>query len=260
VRKKQRVDNGESGAREELRKLARDIAAETCWESPEARKLFIGDKDSTRDVKTVVGERLTLLFAAHLAHDGYKSVIAGADADKLFSDNDKMTVRLKAQCVCTALTFALEEMNGIAWEACCQKAIAHLAKSGIKCCNRAYTVAGWHTGLRKHGVFPCPHRFAGKDKVRNPPFFDLHPDEKAKFIAHAKKNLARLSLDSMREYVHDTLVPSGMEEPAIVEELSKEGARLKRMKDALVPDTPISAATADEYEEAKEAHRIRTDL
>jgi len=85
---KQQTDNEQEG----LKKLARDVALETCWESPEVHKLFIGDKDSTQGVKAAIDERLMVLFVVHLVHDGCKSIVAGVDADDLFSDNDKMTI------------------------------------------------------------------------------------------------------------------------------------------------------------------------
>ena len=53
--------------------------------------------------------------------------------------------------------------------------------------------------------FKIPKRNA--EMSNTPPFFQINPDAKQKFIQHAKNNLRSLSGELVHEYMHDTLIP-----------------------------------------------------
>jgi hypothetical protein len=68
----------------------------------------------------------------------------------------------------------------------------------------------WHIFLRMNNTLPHPYRFAGKEKVMNPPFFDQYPTSKESFIRYGRENLSTMSTDMMLEYAHSVLVPEAM--------------------------------------------------
>ena len=57
-------------------------------------------------------------------------------------------------------------MNGITWDACCQKAIQLLSKVGVNFCSRAKTVMGWHPTKLKKKDYGVPDRPDGTPGLR----------------------------------------------------------------------------------------------
>jgi hypothetical protein len=111
-----------------LQSVSKKIHEETAWDSGEARRLFASrEDDASEDVLEVIKKRLTLLTAAQFNATGYKSVVEEHDPSDLMSTHDIFVVRLKAQY----LYIALEEWmpGSVTWTDCCEKAIAHMARS-----------------------------------------------------------------------------------------------------------------------------------
>jgi hypothetical protein len=196
-----------------LQSVSRRLLDETAWDSATARKVFAPrDDDASESVLEVIQKRQTLLFAAHFNASGYKNLVDGHDPNDLMSSHDMYVIRLKALYLHTALNFASKEWmpGSVTWGECCEKAIEHFAFSGVGYCSRARTIMDWHMFLRMNNTLPHPYRFAGKEKVMNPPFFDQYPTSKESFIRYGRENLSTMSTDMMLEYAHSVLVPEAM--------------------------------------------------
>jgi hypothetical protein len=118
-----------------LQSVSRILLGHTCWDSASARKLFSSrEDDASEGVREVIEKRLALLSAAHYSATGYKSLVEGHDPDDLLSNHDVYVVRLKAQYIYTALDIALAEWmpGNVTWTNCCERAIAHMAKTGVE--------------------------------------------------------------------------------------------------------------------------------
>jgi hypothetical protein len=155
-----------------LQSVSRRLLEETCWDSTSARKIFASREDHPSEgVREVIEKRLALLSAAHFNATGYKSLVEGHDPDDLLSNHDVYVVRLKAQYLKTALDIALAVWmpGSVTWTNCCERAIAHKAKTGVEFCIRANTIIDWHKHIRIRNTMPHPYRFAGKEKVMNLP-------------------------------------------------------------------------------------------
>ena len=99
---------------------------ETYWDSPEAKKLFLGNPNDDRGIKDVLQERIERLQQANRTLDGWKDMIEKHDKDKLCSSYDVFIIRQMCSVLCLAYTYTLEEMkNAVQWmEDCCAQAIA----------------------------------------------------------------------------------------------------------------------------------------
>jgi hypothetical protein len=142
----------------------RRILEETAWwDSTEARRLFASREDDvSTHVLKVIEKRLTLLRSTET---GYKSLVEGHDPHDLLSEEDIFVLRLKAQYLHTALDFASKEWmpGSVTWADCCEKAIAHMAMTGIKYCTRAQTLMDWHKHLQMNNTLlePLEDDFCG---------------------------------------------------------------------------------------------------
>ena len=136
------------------------IVEETYWDSPEAKKLFLGNANDERDVQNVLEQRIERLQQANRTMDGWKDVIDKHDKDNLCSSYDVFIIRQRCSILCLAYTYALEEMNSVRWiEDCCSLAIAACSKMGIEAAaTNERTVAGWNVLLRANREhFPMPN-------------------------------------------------------------------------------------------------------
>ena len=131
------------------------VANQSWWESPEAHVLFC-------DVKRSAGENGDLLFPREYvetrierlkqgfatAH-GWKLVVQDFDARDLCTPNDIFTVQMKCKYVSLALRIALEEMPGIRWMQCCERAIQEFGRvEGHDHIGSPKTVQQWHLTFR----------------------------------------------------------------------------------------------------------------
>mmetsp|Transcript_1842 Transcript_1842/g.2668 ORF Transcript_1842/g.2668 Transcript_1842/m.2668 type:complete len:156 (+) Transcript_1842:262-729(+) len=73
---------------------------------------------------------------------------------------------------------------------------------------KAQTIMKWHRDFRMNREsFPnlCARRSL-QEKL--PPFFNRNADVAQEFIAHARENLSTLSVETMHNFVHETLIPN----------------------------------------------------
>jgi hypothetical protein len=71
----------------------------TYWDSPEAKKLFLGDSNDSRNVVEVLKQRIERLQEANQTHDGWRDVVVRRDIDNLCSDFDKFIIRHSFCCL-----------------------------------------------------------------------------------------------------------------------------------------------------------------
>jgi Zn-finger protein len=133
---------------------------ETYWDSPEAKKLFLGDSTDERDVVEVLEQRIERLQQANKTINGWKDIVDKHDIDNLCSYYDVFIIRQRCSILCLAYIYALEEMNSARWiEDCCAQAIFDSSKMGIEAAaTTARAVAGWNILLRANREhFPLPN-------------------------------------------------------------------------------------------------------
>ena len=113
---------------------AAKILVETYWDSPEAKKLFLGDSNDERDVvEEVLEQRIERLQQANKTIDGWRDIIDKHDKDNLCFPYDVFIIRQRCSILCLAYIYALEEMNSASWiEDCCAQAIFDSNKMGIE--------------------------------------------------------------------------------------------------------------------------------
>jgi hypothetical protein len=109
------------------------IVVDTYWDSPKAKKLFLGSTNDDRDVQSVLEQRIQRLQQANRTMDRWKDIIHKHNKDNLCSSYDVFIIRQRCSILCLAYTHALEEMNSARWiEDCCAQAIAACSKMDSK--------------------------------------------------------------------------------------------------------------------------------
>ena len=78
----------------------------TYWDSPEAKKLFLGDSTDSQNVVEVLKQRIERLQEANQTHDGWRDVVVRRDIDNLCSDFDKFIIRQRCCILSLAYTRA----------------------------------------------------------------------------------------------------------------------------------------------------------
>jgi hypothetical protein len=180
----------------------------TYWESPEAKKLFLGHSTDERDVVDVLQQRIERLQKANRTPDGWREVIDKQDRDNLCSSYDIFFIRQRCSILCLAYTYALEEMNAAKWvEDCCAQACNDCNKMGIEAAaTNERTVAGWNIllrGNREH--FPLPSR---KQKKRLPELLELfHEEITLPWLEYCLENLADLTVELARNEIVTKIIP-----------------------------------------------------
>jgi hypothetical protein len=121
------------------------------WESPEAKKLFLGSVNDERNVVELLEERVERLQQVNRTVDGWKDIVDKHGIDNLCSDYDIFIIRQRCSILCLAYIYALEEMNSARWmDDCCTQAIIDSSKMGIEAATHKQAVAGWNILLRSN--------------------------------------------------------------------------------------------------------------
>jgi hypothetical protein len=192
--------------------LSGRLAMETYWDSPEAKKLFLGNPNDDRDVQNVLGERIERLQQANRTVDGWKDMVDKHDKDNLCSSYDIFIIRQRCSILCLAYIHALEEMNSARWiEDCCAQALADCSKIGIEAaitCER--TVAKWNILLRSNRErFPLPNpKVLYKQKHPLPELLEYMQEEITRpWISYCIENLADLTVELACNELNNNLIP-----------------------------------------------------
>jgi hypothetical protein len=156
------------------------ILVQSYWESPEAKKLFLGTSTDVRSVVEILQQRIERLQQVNRSPDGWKDLVDKHDVDNLCSPYDIFIIRQRCSILCLAYTVALEEMNSVRWiEDCCAKAIYDSSRMGIEAAaTTERTVADWNILLRANREhFPLPDPKIRKQKKPLPDLLEYFREE-----------------------------------------------------------------------------------
>ena len=226
------------------------MVEETYWESPEAKKLFLGNPNDSRDVVEVLTQRIERLQQANRSVDGWKDLVENHDKDNLCSSYDVFIIRQRCSILCLAYTFALEEMNSARWvKDCCTAAILACSRMGMEAAGtNEETVAGWNILMgsnREHFPMPNPKIFKKKPL---PELLEYFPEEiTSPWLAYCIENLAHLTIEMARNHLVNVLIPcaaaAGDEEQGGLEDHSSSTTMMTTRDDEEEEGTAGNAVT-----------------
>ncbi|KAI2509704.1 hypothetical protein MHU86_4686 [Fragilaria crotonensis] len=191
--------------------ISEKLVQETYWDSPEAKKLFLGNANDSRGVVDILEQRIERLQQVNRTVDGWKDVVEKHDKDNLCSSYDIFMIRQRCSILCLAYTYALEEMNSARWiEDCCAAAIVDCSKMGMEAAaTNERTVAGWNILLRANREhFPMPNPKILKKRPL-PDLLEYFRDEiTSPWLGYCIENLADLTVEMARNHLVTSLIPS----------------------------------------------------
>ena len=203
------------------------ILEESYWDSPEAKKLFLGNSTDDRSVVEVLQQRIERLQQANRTSDGWRDLIDKHDIDNLCSPYDIFIIRQRCSILCLAYITALEEMNSVRWvEDCCSQAIYDCNRMGIEAAaTNERTVADWNILLRANCEhFPLPDPKIHKQKKPLPDLLEYFREEiTAPWIDYCIGNLADLTVESARNELVTKIIPKYCSQAATDDENEKNG-------------------------------------
>jgi hypothetical protein len=186
------------------------------WDSADARKLF-GASDNETSLNRLDDLIEVLEHVNKSPSVGYKSIVAGHDANDSLSEHKKMEIRNKALYLAYAYKEARDEMPFKKWGACCQVAINSLANVGITYTKSPKVVERWNIEFRDDKMFHPKSR----SKHDLPPLLDAFPMIVTIMKEYGRANLADLTIEMMHSYLHDTVIKS-----LVLEENEDENTKL----------------------------------
>ena len=191
------------------------IVEQTYWDSPEAKKLFLGNVSDNRNVVEVLQQRIERLQQVNRTIDGWRDLVDKHDKNNLCSAYDIFIIRQRSSILCLAYTMALEEMNSARWvEDCCTQAIFDSSKMGIEAAGtNERTVAGWNILLRANRErFPHPNPNVHKQQKPLPDLLEYFQDEiTAPWHQYCIENLADLTIEFARNELVSKIIPNAFE-------------------------------------------------
>jgi hypothetical protein len=214
------------------------------WESPEAKKLFLGSVNDERNVVELLEEeRVERLQQVNRTVDGWKDIVDKHGIDNLCSDYDIFIIRQRCSILCLAYIYALEEMNSARWmDDCCTQAIIDSSKMGIEAATHKQAVAGWNILLRSNNeLFPLPNPRIHKEKNPLPELLEYFQDEiMYPWVEYCIQNLADLTVELARNELVTKIIPNASAG------IDNENANEKQIQESLLEDyleCPISIST-----------------
>ncbi|KAI2509854.1 hypothetical protein MHU86_4565 [Fragilaria crotonensis] len=187
------------------------ISVESYWDSPEAKKLFLGSSTDNRSVVDVLQQRIERLQQVNRSPDGWRDLIDKHDVDNLCSPYDIFIIRQRCSILCLAYIMALEEMNSARWvEDCCSQAVYDSNRMGIEAATSKLTVAGWNILLRANREhFPLPDPKIHKQKKPLPDLLEYFREEiTLPWIDYCIGSLADLTVESARNELITKIIPN----------------------------------------------------
>ena len=213
------------------------------WESPEAKKLFLGSVNDERNVVKLLEERVEQLQQVNRTVDGWKDIVDKHGIDNLCSDYDIFIIRQRCSILCLAYIYALEEMNSARWmDDCCTQAIIDSSKMGIEAATHKQAVAGWNILLRSNNErFPLPNPRIHKEKNPLPELLEYFQDEiMYPWVEYCIQNLADLTVELAQNELITKIIPNASAS------IDDENENDKQIQDSLLQvylECPISIST-----------------
>jgi hypothetical protein len=246
------------------------IVVQSYWDSPEAKKLFLGTSTDERDVVDILQQRIERLQQVNRSPDGWRDLVDKHDVDNLCSPYDIFIIRQRCSILCLAYTVALEEMNSARWiEDCCAQAIYDSSRMGIEAAaTTERTVADWNILLRANCEhFPLPDPKIRKQKKPLPDLLEYFREEiTVPWVSYCISNLADLTVELARNELVTRIIPKCIllesqqdnddedettthhnETAEMFENNNDENQMPKTIKDSILMaynDKPISMSTA----------------
>lgn len=228
------------------------IVEESYWDSPEAKKLFLGSSTNNQRVQDVLEQRIERLQQVNRSPDGWRDIIDNHDVDNLCSPYDVFIIRQRCSILCLAYIIALEEMNSARWvEDCCSQAVYECSRMGIEAATSKLTVAGWNILLRANREhFPLPDPKIRKQKKPLPDLLEYFREEiTLPWTAYCVKNLADLTVEMARNELITKIIPRRCDEilPGAAGASTHEDIDTMAIKESTLlqahRDNPISLTT-----------------
>jgi hypothetical protein len=187
------------------------ILIESYWDSPEAKKPFLGNLSDYRRIVDVLQERIERIQQVSKSPDGWRDVIERHNVDNLCSAYDIFITRQRCCILCLAYTIALEEMNSARWvEDCCTQTIYESSRMGFEAAaTNERTVAGWNIMLRANREhFPLPDPKIHKQQRPLPDLLEyFHEEITLPWVGYCNTNLATLTVESARNELIIKIIP-----------------------------------------------------
>jgi hypothetical protein len=194
---------------------------ETYWDSPEAKKRFLGNINDEHDIVEALEEWIEWLQQANKAVDGWRDIVDKHDNDNLFSSYDVFIIRQRCSILCLANNYALDNMNSARWiEDCCTQAIFDSNKMGIEAAaTHKRTVAGWNILLRANNEhFPLPNPCTHKEKNPLPDLLEyFHEEITLPFLEYCIENLADFTVElACNELITKIIPKANAQMPSVI--------------------------------------------
>ena len=180
------------------------------WEDTKVRMLFLPSSDAEH-AKDAIARRIDILFDARTQPEGYKTIVEGEDQYNNCTKLDVIKLNDKCMYLISALTLALNNYPTKTWRQCCENASQICGTLTHPYSGR--TVEGWWCSFREKNRFPHPRGPEGNSKTfkqKLPPFLRDNEDLHKHLMKFCRANLSDLSIDRVKEYVRDKLIPSAI--------------------------------------------------
>ena len=186
--------------------------------SPEAYHLFrptsIGDgigngnyQSSIETPQEALERRIKVLKSVHESENSWRNVIIGRDIDNFCTKTEIFEIRQRSTFLCRAYQLALQHMNQWTWHRCCQEACNELNSIGMMQGTCYKTVAAWNMIFRQGEVFPHPNPYVQCGKRPLPKLLEVFPDAKDQIVSYAVKNLAKLTIELVHNFILSYVIP-----------------------------------------------------
>ncbi|KAI2493715.1 hypothetical protein MHU86_20819 [Fragilaria crotonensis] len=194
-------------------------------ESPEAyllfkpRREFVSVFDSAQNATTsttmeyietpqeALERRILQLKAVHESENSWRCVVQGGDPDNYCTKTEIYEIRQRSLFLILAYQLALQHMNKWTWHECCRDACKTLNGLGLNQATFYKTVAQWNMGFRELECFPHPNLYVQCGKRPLPRLLEIYPDAKEQILSFGMKNLAKLTIESVRDFIVSTVIP-----------------------------------------------------
>ena len=178
------------------------------WNSQDACNLF-GIKfhaplDNVRDMLML---QVELLQSVNKSKNGWRNAIEGRDPDNLCTPSKIFAICGRSMILCLAYKLAMLNMNKWTWLECCSEACSQLNPLGILQAAHKRTVCDWNNIFRRHGTFQHPNHSVRCGKRPLPLLLEKYPVAMDEIIQFGVKNLTMLTVESVRGFCHDVLIP-----------------------------------------------------
>ena len=151
--------------------------------------------------------RIRVLQSVHKGEDCWRSVSLGRDANNFCTKAEIFEIRQCVTFLCRAYQLAILRMNQWTWYKCCQEACNELNALGMLQARSYKTVAAWNMTYRQVEGFPHPNPYIQCGKRPLPRLLEVFPDAKDQIVSFALKNLAKLTIEDVRDFILSKVIP-----------------------------------------------------